>query len=109
MINRSGGALSAWTGEAERTPREPRSLWARARSAIDSTITAGDNFGSVRFGFADDVVVQWLPDVDTDARDILSQLREAVLALARVDRGSGRLPRARGAPSIRRAWHAALS
>jgi hypothetical protein len=50
---------------------------------IDSTITAKDNFGSVRFGFADDVVVQWLPDVDTEARDILSQLREAVLALAR--------------------------
>lgn len=50
---------------------------------IESTITAGDNFGSVRFGFADDVVVQWLPDVGAEARDILSQLRETVLALAR--------------------------
>jgi hypothetical protein len=50
---------------------------------IESTITAGDYFGSVRFGFADDVVVQWLPDVDTDAREVLSQLRDAVLALAR--------------------------
>jgi hypothetical protein len=50
---------------------------------IDSTITAGRHFGSVRFGFADDVAMQWLPDVDTDARDILAQLRDAVLALAR--------------------------
>jgi hypothetical protein len=52
-------------------------------AGIESTITVGDDFGSVRFGFADDVVVQWLPDVETEARDILSELREAVLALAR--------------------------
>ncbi len=52
-------------------------------SDIESTITSGDAFGSVRFGFADDAAVQWLPDVETDARDILTQLREAVMALAR--------------------------
>jgi hypothetical protein len=56
---------------------------------IESTITSGDAFGTVRFGFADDVAVQWLPDIETD-RDVLSQLREAVMALARfVQRAAG--------------------
>jgi hypothetical protein len=55
----------------------------RRRDRPEIASLSGRHFGSVRFGFADDVAVQWLPDVDTDARDILAQLRDAVLALAR--------------------------
>lgn len=54
----------------------------RSAADIESFIEAGDHFGSVRFGFADEVAVQWLPDTpDRDA--ILEDLREAVLALSR--------------------------
>jgi hypothetical protein len=48
---------------------------------IESTITDDDTFGSVRFEYADEVVVQWLPDAD--ARERIAQLRESVMALAR--------------------------
>ncbi|MEN3285196.1 MAG: hypothetical protein V7607_6336 [Solirubrobacteraceae bacterium] len=48
---------------------------------IESTITEEGTFGSVRFEFADEVVVQWLPDADAPER--IAQLRESVMALAR--------------------------
>jgi hypothetical protein len=48
---------------------------------VDSYIAHGDNFGSVRFRFADEVAVQWLPD---DPVPALEKLRESVLALSRL-------------------------
>jgi hypothetical protein len=53
----------------------------KAAAEIEGTITDEDTFGSVRFGFADEVVVQWLPD--EDARERIAQLRRSVWALAR--------------------------
>jgi hypothetical protein len=37
---------------------------------LESSIEAGDHFGSVRFGFADEVAAQWLP-ADDDLEAIL--------------------------------------
>jgi hypothetical protein len=48
---------------------------------IESTIADDETFGSLRFNFADEVVVQWLPD--EDEKELIAQLREAVIALAR--------------------------
>ena len=47
---------------------------------VDSYIAHDDNFGSVRFRFADEVAVQWLPE---DPAPALEKLRESVLALSR--------------------------
>jgi hypothetical protein len=55
----------------------------RKARKIAGTISSDDTFGSVRFGFADEVVVQWLPDVDNDAKDRITELRMAVEALGR--------------------------
>jgi hypothetical protein len=52
----------------------------KSAGEIESTITDDDTFGSVRFEYADEVVVQWLPDAD--ARERIAQLRESVMALA---------------------------
>lgn len=61
-----------------------------AAASHEGTITWTDGqFGSVRFGFADEVVVQWLPDGDTQA-DLIAKLRDSALALARyVQRATG--------------------
>jgi hypothetical protein len=54
-----------------------------AAAHLDGTITwTEDAFGSVRFGFADEVVVQWLPDGETQA-ELIVKLRDSALALAR--------------------------
>lgn len=53
-----------------------------AASGLDSSIEFGDGFGSVRFRFADDVAVQWLPD-GPERETIIENLRESVLALSR--------------------------
>jgi hypothetical protein len=53
---------------------------------IESTIEFGETFASVRFRFADQLAVQWLPDAEADraeAEAALTNLREAALALAR--------------------------
>jgi hypothetical protein len=52
---------------------------------IDGKITiTGGGFGDVRFDFADEVAVQWLPDVDTEEGQAqIAALREVVVALAR--------------------------
>jgi hypothetical protein len=52
------------------------------RGAADkpSMITIADNPYDLRFDFADEVIVQWLPD--DDESDLIVRLREAVLALA---------------------------
>lgn len=55
-----------------------------AASGVESTITARESFGSVRFGFADEVVVQWLPQVEGEGHEQLDGLQVAVLALARL-------------------------
>jgi hypothetical protein len=36
-----------------------------AAAELEGTITADEQFGSVRFRFADEVAVQWLPDAET--------------------------------------------
>jgi hypothetical protein len=49
----------------------------------EGTITWTEGqFGSVRFGFADEVVVQWLPDAEKQA-DLIERLRDSALALTR--------------------------
>lgn len=53
-----------------------------AGSELESSIESGDYFGSVRFRFADEVAVQWLPD-GPDQATIIENLRESVLALSR--------------------------
>jgi hypothetical protein len=59
-------------------------------ASLEGTVTWTDGeFGSVRFGFADEVVVQWLPDAETQG-DLIEKLRESALALARyVQRATG--------------------
>jgi hypothetical protein len=42
----------------------------------------GQQFGSGRFRFADDVAVQWLPDPETQVQ-LIAALRESVMALGR--------------------------
>jgi hypothetical protein len=67
----------------------------RDAATLEGTITARDSFGTVRFGFADDVAVQWLPDVETQVH-LIEQLRESVLALARfAQRAAGAYLRSR--------------
>jgi hypothetical protein len=53
-----------------------------AASGLESSIESGDYFGSVRFRFADEVAVQWLPD-DPDLATLIENLRESVLAMSR--------------------------
>jgi hypothetical protein len=50
-------------------------------AGLDGTITSDENFGSVRFGFADEVAAQWIPEHDTET--VVASLRDAVAALAR--------------------------
>jgi hypothetical protein len=52
----------------------------KAAAEIESTIADDETFGSLRFNFADEVVVQWLPD--EDEKELIAELREAVMALA---------------------------
>jgi hypothetical protein len=52
-------------------------------ASLEATITFEAHFGSARFGFADEVAVQWLPDGQTQAH-LIEGLRESVLALARL-------------------------
>jgi hypothetical protein len=61
-----------------------------AAASLEGTITWTEGqFGSVRFGFADEVVVQWLPDAATQA-NLIERLRDSALALARyVQRATG--------------------
>jgi len=67
----------------------------RDAATLEGTITARDSFGTVRFGFADDVAVQWLLDVETQVH-LIEQLRESVLALARfAQRSAGAYLRSR--------------
>jgi hypothetical protein len=54
----------------------------RKAASLEGTITASGDFGTLRFGFADDVPVQWLPDTETQVHRI-EELRESVMALAR--------------------------
>jgi hypothetical protein len=49
---------------------------------LEGTITWSQGFGSVRFGYADEVAVQWLPDGETQEH-LIDGLRESVWALAR--------------------------
>ena len=49
----------------------------------EGTITHDDNFASLRFRFADEVVVQWLPDLESQ-RGVIEALRGTVATLARV-------------------------
>jgi len=63
----------------------PALLPERARRPASGKITiTGEGFGDVRFDFADEVAVQWLPDVDTEEGQAqTAALREVVVALAR--------------------------
>jgi hypothetical protein len=54
-----------------------------AASQLESSIEFSDDFGSVRFRFADEVAVQWLPD-GPEQETLIENLREAVLALSRI-------------------------
>ena len=54
----------------------------RDAAALEATITAGDTFVSIRFGFADEVAVQWLPRAETQV-ELIEALRESVMALGR--------------------------
>jgi hypothetical protein len=49
---------------------------------LEGTISMEENFGSVRFGFADEVAVQWLPDPGEQV-DLIASLRESVMSLGR--------------------------
>jgi hypothetical protein len=53
----------------------------RAAAEIESTISMDDNFGSVRFNLADEVVVQWVPDEHQEV--VFTRMRDAVQDLAR--------------------------
>jgi hypothetical protein len=61
--------------------REPIGRALEAAAEHDCTITWADGFDSVRFGFADTVAVQWLPDPEDDA-GAMEGLRGSVVALA---------------------------
>jgi hypothetical protein len=62
---------------------------------IEGSISMEDDFGSVRFGFADDVAVQWLPDAEEQAQ-FLTALAQSMMALARfAQRAAGAYMRAR--------------
>jgi hypothetical protein len=52
----------------------------KAAAGLESTISMEDTFGSVRFIFADEVVVQWFPE--EEIRVVVGRLREAALDLA---------------------------
>ena len=54
----------------------------KAAAEIETTIADDETFGSLRFNFADEVVVQWLPD--EDEKELIAQLQGAVVALARL-------------------------
>jgi hypothetical protein len=54
----------------------------KAAAGLEGTITSGRGLGSVRFGFADQVAVQWLPDGENEVHLIVT-LRDSVMALAR--------------------------
>jgi hypothetical protein len=58
-----------------------------AAASAEGTITKDELPTSVRFRFADEVVVQWLPDVATEG-DRLVRLRDAVLRLSRFMRSA---------------------
>jgi hypothetical protein len=62
--------------------REELTAALEAASELESSIDVGDYFGSVRFRFADEVAVQWLPDGPEQAT-LIENLRESVLALSR--------------------------
>jgi hypothetical protein len=49
---------------------------------IESSIESQDDFGSVRFRYADEVAVQWLPSGPEQAA-MIGSLRESVMALSR--------------------------
>ena len=54
----------------------------KAARDLVGTITEEDRLGGrVRFGFADDVVVQWLPDVDDLGTEWIERLRDDVILL----------------------------
>ena len=53
-----------------------------AARELEGTISMDEAFGGVRFGFADDVAVQRLPDPETKAH-LIEQLRDSVMALMR--------------------------
>jgi hypothetical protein len=54
----------------------------KAAAELEGTVTFGQGLGSVRFGFADEIAVQWLPDVENEVH-LIETLRESVMALAR--------------------------
>ncbi len=49
---------------------------------LQGTVGIGDELGSIRFWFADEVVTQWLPPDEAKPETIIT-LREALLALVR--------------------------
>lgn len=61
--------------------KEEISLALEAAADIEGTIAFEQNFGSVRFNFADEVAVQWLPD--TEEKEKIAKLRDTVMALGR--------------------------
>lgn len=52
----------------------------RAAADLESTITEDDTLRTIRCRFADEIVVQWLPDVEASS-EVVAGLREAVTAL----------------------------
>jgi hypothetical protein len=81
---------------AEGAPRKPQAKREEVEQALARVIANGitgkitmatDSFGDVRFEFADEVAMQWLPDIDTGRGTAqTATLREAGIALARFAR-----------------------
>lgn len=54
----------------------------KAAAGLTGTITEDDRLsGGIRFGFADEIVAQWLPDAEVLGTEWLENLRESVLSL----------------------------
>jgi len=56
-------------------------------AGLTGTVSVGDELGSVRFWFADEVVVQWLP-LDEEKQTTVIVLREALMSLVRFTQGA---------------------
>jgi hypothetical protein len=63
--------------------REAVSRALKAAASHQGTITAGDTFGDARFGFADTVAVQWLPDPEGTSQ-AMEALASSVTAMAQL-------------------------
>jgi len=83
--------------KAEHGKEEIKNALERA-AELRGTITADDRFGSVRFEFADEVAVQFLPEATPGNAPEMERVRETGMALARFVQHAanaylGRLPR----------------